>query len=61
MNGLDMSLKDKISGLDRHTFIAPSNVVLPDAVGNFLRKNILYVYTFSLLNRLAYKRLCNTS
>jgi hypothetical protein len=46
MNGLDMSLKDKISGLDRHTFIAPSNVVLPDAVGNFLRKNILYVYFF---------------
>jgi cathepsin L len=32
MNGLDLSLKDKMSGLDRHTFLAPSNVALPAAV-----------------------------
>jgi len=32
MNGLDLSLKDKVNGLDRHTYRAPANVVLPDAV-----------------------------
>jgi len=32
MNGLDMSLKDKVSGLDRHTYRAPANVQVPDSV-----------------------------
>ncbi|CAF1034813.1 unnamed protein product [Adineta steineri] len=32
MNGLDMSLKAKVSGADHHTFRAPAHVVLPDSV-----------------------------
>jgi len=32
MNGLNLSLKDKVTNLDRHTFQAPSNVVLPASV-----------------------------
>jgi hypothetical protein len=36
MNGLDLSLKDKITGLDRHTYRAPANIVLPASVGKYL-------------------------
>jgi cathepsin L len=32
MNGLDLSLKDKVSGLDRHTFRVPENFELPASV-----------------------------
>jgi cathepsin L len=32
MNGLDLSLKNKMTGLDHHTFLPPSNVELPPAV-----------------------------
>jgi len=32
MNGLDLSLKDKLSGLDRHTYRAPANFVAPTSV-----------------------------
>jgi cathepsin L len=32
MNGFDLSLKDKLSGLDRHTYRAPANFKLPPSV-----------------------------
>jgi cathepsin L len=32
MNGLDLSLKDKLTGLDRHTYRAPANFVAPTSV-----------------------------
>ncbi len=33
MNGFKMDLKSEPNQIDRHTFLAPSNVVLPDSVG----------------------------
>ncbi|CAF1688403.1 unnamed protein product, partial [Adineta ricciae] len=33
MNGLKISADDKQTEFDRHTYLAPSNVALPDAVG----------------------------
>jgi C1A family cysteine protease len=52
MNGLDMSLKNKVSGLDRHTFQAPANVVLPAAVGkySFVSNNIWFKHIFCSLD-----------
>jgi cathepsin L len=32
MNGLDLSLKEQNNDFDRHEFLTPSNVVLPDSV-----------------------------
>jgi len=32
MNGLDLSLKNKVSGVNRQTYQAPANVQLPDSV-----------------------------
>jgi hypothetical protein len=33
MNGYKMNYKIQSDQMDRHTFLAPSNVVLPDTVG----------------------------
>ena len=33
MNGLKLSTEQK--DLDRHTFLAPANIAIPDAVGRF--------------------------
>ena len=36
MNGFKMDLKVESNEIDRHTFIAPSNIILPDTVGKIL-------------------------
>jgi len=36
MNGYKINLKSQSDQMDRHTFFAPSNVVLPDSVGKLL-------------------------
>ncbi len=36
MNGYKINLKSQSDQMDRHTFLAPSNVVLPDSVGKLL-------------------------
>jgi hypothetical protein len=41
MNGLKVSTKT--NNLDRHTFQAPSNVVIPDAVGRFSLIEIIVI------------------
>ena len=33
MNGFKMDLNIESNKIDRHTFLAPSNIVLPDSVG----------------------------
>lgn len=33
MNGFRMNMKDKSYEDDHHTFLAPSNIVIPDSVG----------------------------
>jgi hypothetical protein len=35
MNGFKMTTDADTTNFDRHTFLAPSNVVLPDAVGMY--------------------------
>jgi hypothetical protein len=36
MNGYKMDLKSGSDQIDRHTFLPPKNVVLPDTVGKLL-------------------------
>jgi len=38
MNGFKMNANTNVEKHDRHTFLAPSNVVIPDSVGKFLIK-----------------------
>jgi hypothetical protein len=35
MNGFKVSVNADTSSFDRHTFLAPSNVLIPDAVGMY--------------------------
>jgi hypothetical protein len=38
MNGFKMNANINVEKHDRHMFLAPSNVVIPDSVGKFLIK-----------------------
>lgn len=40
MNGLEISLDHDKSNYDRHTFLAPKNIIIPDAIGMYHIINI---------------------